>query len=154
MPLPKRISGCRIRRAPKEQRLYNGTYYDSKAEMLYARYLDLLVRAGEVDVWFRQVPFSLGCPENRYRADFVDVRAVDGHARFRAIEVKGADTKESRRWRRLWKQYGPCTLYIVRRCGDSFKVTDVIEGGRDTWRGPSATSNESSSSAAAAGDGT
>lgn len=125
-----RISGCRIRRAPKEKRVYENVLYDSQSEALYAAYLDELVRAGDASAWFRQVPFSLGCPENRYRADFVIVRSIIRDNRpaveIVVVDIKGCDTRESRRAYRLWSRYGPYALQVVRRTAHGFRVVKTI----------------------------
>jgi len=58
--------------AAKADRTYRGTVYDSKKEMQTAQELDLLVKAGELTFWLRQVPFVIGFdPLTIYRADFV-----------------------------------------------------------------------------------
>ena len=106
---------------------YNGCVYDSKAEAARAAELDLLVRAGRVAWWLRQVVFRLGCPENIYRCDFVvaeplmaDYFGVVVHAE----DVKGMETTKFRRDARLWRKYGPMPLHVIR----GGKV-EVIPGG-------------------------
>jgi len=50
--------------------VYNNIAYASKKEANYAQELDLRKKAGEIDFWLMQVPFSL--PGNTvYRLDFV-----------------------------------------------------------------------------------
>jgi len=52
---------------------YDGYTYDSKREAEFAQALDLLMRAGEVSSWERQVPYSIdinGKHICKYVADF------------------------------------------------------------------------------------
>lgn len=89
---------------------YRGMPFDSKAEAEYARQLDLRQNAGEIKGWTRQVPFMLGVPENKYRADFL-VFHNDGTVE--AVDVKGMETPKFKRDVKLWQSYGPCPLRIV-----------------------------------------
>jgi hypothetical protein len=58
--------------APKVERTYNGIVYHSKKEVQKAQELDLMVKAGDIDFWLRQVPFVIGYdPLTVYVADFV-----------------------------------------------------------------------------------
>ena len=97
----------------------DGVRYDSKSEANRAATLELLRKAGEVRWWLRQVTVRLGCPENRYRVDFV-VCLKDG--RVHAEDVKAIETREFRRQKGLWKAYGPFPLHVVRR-----KTVEIIE---------------------------
>lgn len=94
---------------------YNGVVYDSKAEADKARELDLLVKAGDIDFYLRQVNFPLPGGIN-YRADFVTYKAqwIAGPPIDRThtwtievIEVKGFSTKEWKLKQKLFKQTYP-----------------------------------------------
>jgi hypothetical protein len=99
---------------------YDGVTYASKAEACYAVALDVATRAGAYRHWTRQVPFHLGCPENKYVVDFL-AWLPDGTTV--CIDVKGVETAKFKRDRKLWARYGPCALNIVRRG----KIVEVIE---------------------------
>lgn len=101
---------------------YNGLRFDSKAEADRAAELDFQVKAGHLKFWLPQVTFRLGCAENKYRVDFLVV-TKDG---VRAEDVKGMETAKFKRDKRLWKAYGPCDLWIVKRRGTGWKM-DVVE---------------------------
>ncbi len=84
---------------------YNGATYPSKAEASKAQELDLLVKAGEIDFWLRQVPFPLGSGII-YRADFVLFKqCVDDDSLWgiRVVEVKGYDKRAD--WRMKFKMF-------------------------------------------------
>ncbi len=107
----------------KSQRTeYNGQPYASKAEAKRAENLDLLLRAGEIRGWLRQVTVCLGLPENRYRIDFL-VFSLDGRAH--AEDVKGVETEKFQHNKRLWKRYGPCPLHIIK--GKKLEIVDPFE---------------------------
>ena len=110
--------------APKEQRVYRGVLYASKAERMYAQTLDLRT---DTDWWLRQVPVQLG-EDVVYRVDFLvseKTRAWDspGSGIVHAVDVKGAETREFKRVKKLWAKYGPFPLRIVKRG----KAVEVIE---------------------------
>lgn len=89
---------------------YGGIRYASKAEAERAKYLDSLAPAG---VWYvRQPVFRLGCPENKYVADFLVVSGPGGGVHVE--DVKGQETSKFARDKRLWAAYGPCELRIIR----------------------------------------
>ncbi len=52
---------------------YAGLNYASKSEAKRAHILDMLMLTGDVYWWIRQPTFHLGCPENKYVADFLVV---------------------------------------------------------------------------------
>ena len=107
--------------APKEDRTLDGIVYHSKAEMIRAGELKLLMKAG----WFalRQVPLQL-TDDDRYVVDFF-VQEPDGCRHFE--DVKGVETPAFRRVRRLWLKYGPGRLTILKRKGDKWE-TEHIQG--------------------------
>ena len=98
---------------------YKGETYDSKAEADRAKELDLLKAVGQVWCWYRQPVFHLGCPENTYRADFLVIDKEGVHVE----DVKGVSTAKFNHDRRLWMQYGPCPLWVIKK-GD----TSIIPG--------------------------
>ncbi len=108
----------RIKVAPKEQRTVDGVLYASKSEALRARELKLLFQAGEIRGWQRQPTYELGCPENKYRADFV---VYDDFGQAHVEDVKGFEPREFKRWKRLWRKYGKCPLVVLRRRGDRWE---------------------------------
>jgi hypothetical protein len=74
--------------------VYRGVLYDSKMEAVFAQRLDLLQRAGYIQSWIRQIPFTiLHETEERttvkiHRVDF-NVYYADGT--YELIEIKGRD---------------------------------------------------------------
>ncbi len=120
--------GPRIKVSPKEERTYNGELFASKAEMEYYRDVLCFLLAGtHISELERQPKFTLGCPENVYRADFkyFDV----GSQEWRVADVKGMTTAAFARHRRLWSIYGPCPLHIVKRSGKRFKTVEIVVPG-------------------------
>ncbi|MBN1517456.1 DUF1064 domain-containing protein [Candidatus Sumerlaeota bacterium] len=99
---------------------YNGVMYDSKGEAQRAAELDQLKRAGLIRFWIRQPPFYLGSSVNLYRADFL---VIGPGAAVWAEDFKGKETPGFRRNRRLWREYGPCELRVIKKG----KVTEVIK---------------------------
>ena len=76
---------------------YNGVKYDSKREANRAAQLDLMLRAGEILGWARQVQFVL--PGGvKHRVDFI-VFHTDGTHHLE--DAKGVDTPEGKRSRKL-----------------------------------------------------
>lgn len=120
---------------------YAGESYDSKAEAAYAKHLDsdLSCAAGGILFYNRQPKFTLGCPENIYKPDFLIV--YQRHVV--AVDIKGHETPKFKKDRKLWAKYGPCPLQIVRlklkypKAGsDELPAIkgvefDIVHGGRD-----------------------
>jgi hypothetical protein len=100
---------------------YNGRAYDSKAEAERAMALDVACQSGDLLYWQPQVTFPLG-PDDSLRVDFL-VWYRDGSVR--AEDVKGFETREFKRKRRLWTKYAPCPLCIVKRAGRGWTVETV-----------------------------
>jgi hypothetical protein len=99
--------------------VYGGVRYDSKMETRRAAELDMLVRTGDLRFWVRQITFRLGCPENKYVADFLVVgrhgKSLVGGPDVWAEDVKGVRTPKFDRDVKLWRAYGPCPLRIIGR---------------------------------------
>lgn len=113
--------------APREDRTYNGTVYDSKAEMSRAQALDMLLAGGAIRSYTRQPRFELGVAENVYVADF---HVIDSDGTEWIEDVKGASTPKWRRDLKLWEAYGPLPLHVLKHAGGIRFATTVIEGGR------------------------
>lgn len=107
--------------ADKADRTHNGVVYHSKAEMLYARELELLPYVRSV---VRQVPVQLG-EDFKTIVDF-EVEYTDGRAEY--VEVKGHETAGFKQVLRLWPKYGPGVLRVVRRGRRGFETYRVVEG--------------------------
>ena len=84
---------------------YNGEWYDSKAEAEYAAQLDC---NPSVQWRLRQVVIPLG-QDFKTRVDF-----VVGAMSVAAHEVKGVETLEFAKVRKLWPKYGPFDLHIIK----------------------------------------
>jgi hypothetical protein len=105
---------------------YRGVRYASKAEAARAAELDLLILAGKVTWWLRQVPIDIGeagvdkpyrvdflvCEE--YRPDFFQVWAED---------VKGIETSSFQRHLKQWRIRGPFPLHVIKN-----GKTEIIQG--------------------------
>lgn len=89
---------------------YSGIKYDSKLEAGRAAELDVMKKAGLIIGWTRQTPFYLGIMENKYVVDFL-VFDLDGKAY--AEEIKGKETPQFKKNRKLWAIYGPCPLIVI-----------------------------------------
>lgn len=109
--------------APAWQRTFEGTLYASKAECIRAQELRLLLKSGEIRQIVEQPHFELGIPENLYVADFKLTRS-DGTVWVE--DVKGAETREFRKNKKLWRKYGKYTLVILTRKGSGW-TKEVIE---------------------------
>lgn len=94
--------------------------YASKAEAFRAQQLDTQIKLGIVDWWIGQPKFRLGCPENVYVADFLVVTDKGVHAE----DVKGVVTAKFKYDVKLWRQYGPCNLWVV----SAGCITQIVGG--------------------------
>lgn len=93
--------------APKADRTWNGRTYASKAERMRAEHLWgwLGILGGEI---IEQPRVRLG-PDCVYVPDFLVIGPT-----IRYEDVKGAETREFKRVRRLWAKYGRLPLWVVR----------------------------------------
>ena len=106
---------------------YRGVTYASKAEANRAAELDVLIRAGQVAWWLRQVPIDIGEPrvDKPYRVDFLVCEiGKRGYDEVHAEDVTGFMTPSKRRHIRQWRKRGPFSLHLLTSAG-----TEVIEGG-------------------------
>lgn len=106
--------------APKPERTYEGIAYHSKAEAIRAFELDLLLRGGVIAKWIRQVRIELG-EDFHTVVDFEVDYIVDGAVVTGFEEIKGFETPDFKRIRKLWKKYGPAKLIILKRSGRGWK---------------------------------
>lgn len=113
--------------APKEERTWRDRTYASKAEMMYAQLLDLLLKDGTLVEVREQPRFHLGCPENIYVADFL---VIPAKGLPHVVDVKGMETAKFKRDKKLWKVYGDMQLVIVKQRGTRFYMVDEIAGGK------------------------
>jgi len=107
-------------------RTYNGIVYASKAEMIRAQDLDGQVQAGLIRGYCRQVPFTLGVPENRYVADFL---VFLNNNMVQVQEVKGVWTAKWKRDVNLWRRYGLCELVVFTREGGKWSFESIVPVG-------------------------
>jgi len=119
----------KYRVAPKAERTWNGRVYASKAEMLRAKELTVLESRGEL-MFKHQPRYTLGVKENVFIADF-EVMGRSG--RVHTEDVKGVMTPKFRRDRRLWAEYGPHDLVILKRKGSGW-IREVVKGGNHDTR--------------------
>lgn len=92
--------------AKKEDRTYKGVVYHSKMEAAYAETLDT---DPCILWWLRQVKVDLG-PDTRWNMDFLVCDRTDGVF---GAEVKGAETREWKRVRKLIEKYIKFPVLIV-----------------------------------------
>lgn len=107
--------------APKEERTWQGVVYASKAEMVRAMELEALRQAGIVTKVVPQPRYQLG-PDTVYVADF-EVTYESGWVE--AEDVKGFETREFKRKKKLWSKYGKCVLVIMKRECSRWKTERV-----------------------------
>tara|TARA_R110002126_G_scaffold41505_15_gene120618 strand:- start:213 stop:569 length:357 start_codon:yes stop_codon:yes gene_type:complete len=112
--------------APPEQRKFMGKTYASKAEMLYAVELHMMLDAGLIIEYIEQPRLWLGVPENKYIPDFL-VIPRDGIPYY--VDVKGMETAVFKKNKRLWRAYGRLQLFLAKRKRDRFEVYEIVEGG-------------------------
>ena len=101
--------------APKAARTIGERTYASKAEMIYAQQLAADPTITEV---VEQPRVKLG-EDTFYRPDFLVIRDGDNHY----VDVKGMETAEFKRNKKLWAKYGRLPLWIVK----GGKVVEIIE---------------------------
>ncbi len=107
-----------------KKREYKGILYDSIAEADYAAELDALQFSGDIAWWLRQVWVQLG-PDFGTRVDFLVALRCSDHIglRISAHEVKGMETPQFRKVRKLWPKYAPMPMHVLN--GDQWAI---IEG--------------------------
>ena len=104
---------------------YSGVMYDSKAEAQEAQNLDIGKSRGFITWVLRQVPIPLG-PDFSTRIDFlVAYKRANGHVFVIGREVKGVETREFKKVRKLWPKYAPFDLHVIKR-----GKVEIIEGKR------------------------
>jgi protein associated with RNAse G/E len=116
-PNPAKPPQNKYKVAPKAERTYNGNVYASKLEMEYRKYLDVLLKAGEVIEIMEQVPFPVilkGKKICRYELDF-EVLYPDGTYKY--IDVKGYTKGAAYSMFRLKKKLVEC-IYDI-------KITEI-----------------------------
>lgn len=94
--------------SPPEQRTWRGRTYASKIECQYAQHLRLDASIQEV---IDQPKVRLG-DDFEYRPDFLVIPRF-GTPYY--IDVKGAETADFRRIRKLWEKHGRLPLHILKR---------------------------------------
>lgn len=109
--------------SPSNQRTYKGRTYDSKAEMLYAERLDLLVKAGEILDYVEQPKVHIS-GELWYRPDFFVVESETAYY----VDVKGVVTDGFRKIMAAWPARQGFPLRIIKKNKDGFSVTDTVQG--------------------------
>jgi predicted nuclease of restriction endonuclease-like RecB superfamily len=103
--------------APKAQRTVGTRTYASKAEMTHAKKLAADPTITEV---VEQPRVPLG-EDTVYKPDFLVIRLLAGEAFY--VDVKGMETPEFKRNKKLWKRYGRLPLHIVK----NGKVVEIVE---------------------------
>lgn len=117
-----RVQSRKVAKEPRKGRrskygairtVYRGVEYASRSEACYARHLDMLVKAGEVDEWRAQVRVPLvvkGVMVATIVPDFF-VSFADGSSEYH--EVKGVETAIWRLKRKLFTALFPNEVYKV-----------------------------------------
>jgi len=75
---------------------YDGYHYDSKLEAMYAKELDLRIKAKDIKSWDRQVKLDLRANDIHICNYFVDFKVFHNDGSEELVEVKGYPTA-------LWK---------------------------------------------------
>lgn len=98
---------------------YNGINYHSKKEAGYAAELDLLLKAGEIKEWTRQIKISLDVNGRHITNYYCDFRVITKDGSEELHEVKGFETEVYRLKRLLLEATylfeNPGIKYIVIR---------------------------------------
>jgi len=105
-----------------EARTYAGKVYDSKAEMLYAQCLWERLRAADLLEVVEQPRIYLGVIENIYVPDFLVITPRESYY----VDVKGVETPQFKKVKKLWAAYGRLPLKIVTLKGQIFHVNEII----------------------------
>ena len=105
------------------ERSYKGRIYDSKAEMLYAQRLDLLIKAGEVLDFVDQPKVHIS-GDLWYRPDFFVVESEQAYY----VDVKGVVTDGFRKIVQAWPARHGFPLRIIKRKGKGFETVQIIDG--------------------------
>lgn len=110
----------------RERRTVDGIIFASRLEA--ARYVELkeLQQMGAIVGFLRQVTFTLGVPENRYRVDFL---VFSEYGACWAEDTKGMTRPADLKNFKLWAAYAPCDLRVMKRKKLKWE-TQVIHGRR------------------------
>lgn len=110
----------------KDKRTVDGIVFASKLEA--ARYVELreLRQMGAIVGFERQVTFTLGVPENKYRVDFL---VFHGYGEVWAEDTKGMTRPADLKNFKLWAAYAPCDLRVMKRKKLGWE-TQVVRGKR------------------------
>jgi len=96
-------------------RTYNGHEYHSRKEAAAAQNFDLLIKAGKLASWRRQVPVKLEVNGNLVTTYIVDFVLVFPDGREEWVEVKGFETPEWKIKEKLFRALFPDRRYTVIR---------------------------------------
>lgn len=108
--------------APKPDRTWRGNTYSSKAEMLYAK--RLFDVGGSIVI--EQPRVYLG-EDTVFRPDFFVYEFSTGDCWF--VDVKGTETREFARIKKLWFKHGPAPLRVVSLKNNKFVIKEVVTKG-------------------------
>jgi len=111
--------------APKEQRMFRGRLYASKAERDYAESLYTSFDAGGIAVIIEQPKRIWFDGVMTYTPDFLVVYKIGG-ADF--VDVKGVETAQFRRIVKAWPKAEMLRLVVVKRSGKGW-THRIVEGG-------------------------
>lgn len=89
---------------------HDGVKFDSMKEARYYDTLKMLVKAGDVVFFLRQVPFHLPGGVT-YRVDFQEFRS-DGTVHF--VEIKGFETKEWIAKKKMVENLYPIKIEVIK----------------------------------------
>lgn len=110
----------------KEARTVDGIVFASKLEAERYKELKALEAMGAIVKFERQVTFTLGVPENKYRVDFL---VFPNYGEVWAEDTKGMTRPADIKNMKLWAAYGPCDLRIMKRKKLAW-ATQVVRGKR------------------------
>jgi len=107
--------------APVNRRTYKGRTYDSRAEMLYAQHLDLLVRSGDVVDYCDQPKVHIS-GDLWYRPDYLVLEPDDAYY----VDVKGVMTDGFRKVMAAWPARTGLPLRVIKHQRGKFITTEVV----------------------------
>ncbi len=117
--------GNKYKVSPPNERRHNGRTYASKAEMMYAINLYFQQDHGIILDFVEQPRLWLGVPLNKYVPDFL---VIPRDERPFYVDVKGIETAAFKKNKKLWAAYGYLDLHVVKRKGNNFITSEIVNG--------------------------
>lgn len=105
----------------------DGRSFASKGERSCHAWLQLMEKAGEIEILQTQCSVYLSAAKILFKPDFKIRNLHTGVETW--VEFKGFETTEYRIKRRLWIAYGPGPLWVVKGSGTRMVIHEILQGG-------------------------